>query len=256
MRVSNPLTSSARQAAVLREISGRPWALPQGRWLFAQTWEDVLFCHWRVPLSALGALVPRPLEIDTFEGSAWVGIIPFRLTGFRVRGLPAAPRLSSFPELNVRTYVTDGKRPGIFFISLDAARDWAVWGARRVYKLPYYRARMSMTKPDWIEFSSERVGAGPHPRKFSARYRPAGAPQELGPGTLEHFLTERYCLYTTDGVRVLRGDAHHVPWSIQPAEAEIGQNSMAPAPIELEGEPLLHYSSRQDALIWPLRAVG
>jgi uncharacterized protein len=235
---------------VQRETANRPWPLPRGRWLCAQTWEDVLFCHWRVSPSALRALVPPALEIDTFDGSAWVGVLPFRLTGFRLRGLPAVPHLSSFPELNVRTYVTAGGRPGILFISLDAARRWAVVGARRMYKLPYYRARMSMRKGDWIDFSSERIGEA---RRFRARYRPAGAALSHEPGTLEHFLTERYRLYTTDGSRVLCGDAHHAPWSIQPAEAEIEENMMAPSPIELGGDPLLYYSVRQDALIWPLR---
>jgi uncharacterized protein len=214
----------------------------------------VLFAHWPVPESALAPLLPPQLEIETFEGSAWVGIVPFRLTGFRLRGLPAAPRLSSFPELNVRTYVTLGGRPGIFFISLDAARDWAVAGARSLYKLPYYRARMSMTKREWIEFESERVRAGPERRRFRARYRPAGAPLRIEAGTLEHFLTERYCLYTSNGSRILRGDAHHVPWSIQPAEAEIEENTIAPFELPPE-EPLLHYAMRQDALIWPLAAL-
>ena len=255
MRLSNPLEAGARQAAVLRQPGRRPWPLPPGRWIFAQTWEDVLFCHWRVSRSALRAFVPPSLEIETFDGSAWVGVIPFRLTGFRVRGLLALPRLSTFPELNVRTYVTDGERSGILFISLDAARTWAVVAARRVYKLPYFRARMSMTTRDSIEFSSERIRAGPHPRRFHARYRPGAALRVLEPGTLEHFLIERYCLYTTDGSRILRGDAHHRPWSIQRAEVEIEQNTMAPAPIALQAEPLFHYSVRQDALIWPLLAL-
>lgn len=255
MHASNPLATGARQAAVLGKTDGRPWPLPPGRWLFAQTWEDVLFCHWRVPLSVVRELVPRPLEVETFDGSAWVGVLPFRLTGFRVRGLLAVPRLSSFPELNVRTYVTANGRPGIFFVSLDAGRRWAVSGARRVYKLPYYRARMSITRRDWIEFSSERVGAGAQPRSFRARYRPAGPAYAPGPGKLEHFLTERYRLYTIAGSRLLCGEAHHIPWSIQAAEAEIEENTIVPAPIELEGEPLLHYSRRQDALIWPLAAL-
>ena len=250
MRPYNPLGAGARQAAVLAETGNRPWPVPSHRWFFAQTWEDVLFCHWRVPPSSVRALVPPSLEIDTFDGSAWIGVLPFRLTGFRVRGLPAAPRLSSFPELNVRTYVTAGGRPGIFFVSLDAARRWAVIGARRLYRLPYYLARMSMRKGDWIEFSSERVGEA---RTFRARYRPTGPHSRPRAGTLEHFLTERYRLYTTDAARLLCGDAHHVPWSIQAAEAEIEENTIVPAEIELRGEPLLHYSVRQDALIWPLR---
>ena len=196
--------------------------------------------------------MPPRLEIDEFDGSAWIGVLPFRLTGFRLRGLVAASRLSSFPELNVRTYVTAGGKPGILFISLDAARRWAVVGARRLYGLPYYDARMSMTKGDWIDFSSERVSGR---RRFRARYRPAGPAAEVEPGSLEHFLTERYRLYTSHRSRIFCGEAHHIPWSIQPAEAEIEQNTMVPASIPLEGEPLLHYAARQDALIWPLRRI-
>jgi uncharacterized protein len=233
-------------------VAGRPWPLPEGRWVFAQTWEDVLFCHWRVPAAALRGVVPPRLQIDEFDGSAWIAILPFRLTGFRLRGLPAAPRLSSFPELNVRTYVRAGDRPGILFLSLDAARRWAVVGARRLYKLPYHEARMSIKRGEWVDFSSERVGGR---RRLRARYRPAGPPLSLEPGSLEYFLTERYRLYTSHRSGIYCSDAHHVPWSIRHAEAEITANTMVPRSIPLEGEPLLHYSPRQDALIWPLRRL-
>jgi uncharacterized protein YqjF (DUF2071 family) len=178
------------------------------------------------------------------------------LTGFRVRGLPALPVLSTFPELNVRTYVTARGKPGIYFLSLDAGRDWAVASARRFYKLPYFRARMAMRGRAAIEFSSERVSDAGPPRSFVARYRPAGEPFVAAPGTLEHFLTERYCLYTADEGRVLRAEAHHLPWWIQPAEAEIDENTMVAAPVELpQQKPLLHFSLRQDVLVWPLHPV-
>jgi uncharacterized protein len=201
--------------------------------------------------------VPPGLEIDTFDGNAWLGILPFRLTGFRLRGLPAVPALSTFPELNVRTYVTAGGKPGIYFLSLDAGREWAVTAARRFYKLPYFRARMAMRGRAAIEFSSERASEGGQPpRSFVARYRPAGEPFVAATGTLEYFLTERYCLYTADRDRILRAEAHHLPWWIQPAEAEIDENTMVPPPVELPPqEPLLHYSLRQDVLVWPLHPV-
>ena len=234
--------------------SHRPWPLPSGQWLLAQTWEDVLLAHWPVARSQLAALVPRGLEIDTFEGSAWLGILPFRLTGFRLRGVPPVPVFSTFPELNVRTYVTAGGKPGIYFLSLDAGRDWAVAAARRFYKLPYYRARMVMRGRASIDFLSERVEDASYPRSFHARYRPVGEPFEAAPGTLEYFFAERYCLYTADKGRVLRAEAHHLPWSLRLAEADLNDNTMVPAPVELPpGEPLLHYSLRQDALVWPLR---
>jgi uncharacterized protein len=114
---------------------------------------------------------------------------------------------------------------------------------------------MSMTKRDWIEFASERIRAGQEPRAIRVRYRPAGAPLRPEPGTLEHFLIERYCLYTSDGSSILRGDAHHIPWAIQPAEAEIEENTIAPVELPPE-QPLLHYAARQDALIWPLQKAG
>jgi uncharacterized protein len=225
------------------------------RWLLGQTWEDLLFAHWPVAPSALAPLVPPGLEIDTFDGDAWLGILPFRLTGFRLRGLPAVPRFSTFPELNVRTYVTAGGKPGIYFLSLDAGREWAVTAARRFYKLPYFRARMAMRGRAAIEFSSERASDGGQPqRSFQARYRPDGEPFLAAPGTLEYFLTERYCLYTADGGRILRAEAHHLPWWIQPAQAELDENTMVPSPLELPSQgPLLHYSLRQDVLVWPLQ---
>jgi uncharacterized protein YqjF (DUF2071 family) len=164
------------------------------------------------------------------------------------------PVFSTFPELNVRTYVTAGGKPGIYFLSLDAGRDWAVAAARRFYKLPYYRARMVMRGRAAIDFLSERVEDASSPRGFHARYRPVGEPFEAAPGTLEYFFAERYCLYTVDKGRVLRAEAHHLPWSIRLAEAELDENTMVPAPVVLPAEePLLHYTLRQDALVWPLR---
>jgi uncharacterized protein len=166
------------------------------------------------------------------------------------------PVLSTFPELNVRTYVTAEGKPGIYFLSLDAGREWAVASARRFYKLPYFRARMVMRGRAAIQFSSERISdAGPS-RSFVARYRPAGEPFVAAPGTLEYFLTERYCLYAADGGRILRAEAHHLPWWIQPAQAEIDENTMVPPPAKLPSQqPLLHYSLRQDVLVWPLRRI-
>jgi uncharacterized protein len=237
----------------LRATGHRPWPLPDDSWRLAQTWEDLLAAHWPVSASALGALLPAGLEPDTFEGDAWLGILPFRLTGFRLKGLPPLPVLSMFPELNVRTYVTVRGKPGIFFLSLDAGRDWAVAAARRFYKLPYFRARMLIRGRAWIDFWSERVGDTARPRRFRARYRPVGEPFRAAAGTLEYFLMERYCLYTADKGHVLRAEAHHLPWLLRRAEAEIEENTMAPAAVALAGEPLLHFATRQDALVWPLR---
>jgi uncharacterized protein YqjF (DUF2071 family) len=191
-------------------------------------------------------LLPEDLELETRDGSAWLGITPFRITGLRLRGLLPIPRLSAFLELNVRTYVTHGGKPGIWFFSLDAESAFFVEAARRLYRLPYHHARMSRRlSGDRVEYESERDGA-----RFDGSYRPVGpvAPPERG--SLEYFLTERYCLYTEHEGQLHRAEIHHPPWPLHTAEVEVRANTVAP--VELEGEPLAHYSERQDVVVWPL----
>jgi uncharacterized protein len=220
----------------------------------AQTWEDLLFAHWRAPADALRALLPGSLELDVYEDEAWITITPFRLTGLRPRGLPPLPVVSSFLELNTRTYVTDGQKPGIWFFSLDASSELAVLAARYGYKLPYYRAVM---RAEWsggdLTYECRRRDSKGAPAAFHASYRADGDVLDADPRSLAHFLTERYCLYTVDDGRLKRGEIHHPPWPLQPATAEIEENTMPPAGIEpADEDPLLHFSARQDVLIWPL----
>jgi uncharacterized protein YqjF (DUF2071 family) len=255
--VAELLSTPARQAAVVGETGHRLWPLPDGRWIMAQTWDDLLFAHWRVPASALRKLVPSGLELDEFDGSGWLGITPFVITGFRLRGTFPAPWLSTFPEINVRTYVTADDKPGIWFFSLDTSSRLAVEAARRTYRLPYYRARMSVTRSgDWIEYSSNRAETSTQPFVFRGRYRPAGEADPPDSGSLAHFLTERYCLYAAEGEALFRAEIHHPPWPLQPAEARIELNTMPPEPVSLpEDEPLLHFSARQDVVIWALEPL-
>jgi uncharacterized protein YqjF (DUF2071 family) len=248
----------ARQTAALEQVAHRPWPLPEGRWLMGQTWHDLMFAHWRVPDSALRALVPPELTVETYDGDAWLGITPFHITGTRLHGTLPVPGLSAFPELNVRTYVTDGEKPGIWFFSLDAGSAAAVAGARRFYRLPYFRARMSARRRrNGIDYTSVRTEPGAFPRTLRTRYRATGATFTAKPGSLEYFLAERYCLYTLDRGRLYRAEIHHGPWPLQPAEATIDENTMAPRPIELPPDgPLTHFAVRQDVVIWPLQALG
>jgi uncharacterized protein len=222
-----------------------------------QTWDDLLFAHWRVPEETLRPLVPAALELETRDGTAWLGVTPFSLTGLRLRGTLPLPVVSDFLEANVRTYVTFGGKPGIWFFSLDASSALAVQAARRMYRLPYFRARMSMQRRgEWIEYSSSRREAAARPFVWEGRYRAEGPPSPPAPRSLEYFLTERYCLYVVDGDDVFRADIHHMPWRLQAARAEIELNTMPPDGIEPADEPLLHYSARQDVLIWPLERAG
>jgi uncharacterized protein YqjF (DUF2071 family) len=248
------LDAALRQARTLEQLEHRPWPAPGRGWVMGQTWEDLLFAHWRVPVEEVRPLVPHALEVDVHDGSAWLGITPFRLTGLRGRGTLPIPRVSRFLELNVRTYVTIGDRPGIWFFSLDASSRLAVEVARRTYRLPYFHARMSARRRgDWVAYECSRIEEGG--RVFSGRYRPEGAVFNARPGSLEWFLAERYCLYTTDERGSLaRAEIHHGLWPLQPAQAEIDLASISP--LELRGEQLLHFSRRQDVVIWPLERVA
>jgi uncharacterized protein YqjF (DUF2071 family) len=244
---------------ILDVVSHRPWPMPESRWLMTQSWHDLLFAHWPVDHMELRALVPAALPLDLFDGQAWVGVVPFHMTNVVPRGVPALPGVSAFPELNVRTYVRVQDKPGVYFFSLDATSALAVKTARTLFGLPYFTAEMEVgTEGDWVLYRSHRPpsshvdGSGQAPRseraEFVARYRPIGSAYAPVPGTLDHFLTERYCLYTASGAPVRRLEIHHPPWPLQAAEAIIERNTMAAAcGIRVPAmAPLLHFAKRQD----------
>ncbi len=224
-----------------------------------QSWRELLFIHWPVATQVLRPLIPAALTLDTFEGEAWLGIVPFQMRDVSPRGVPELPWLSQSPELNVRTYVTVQGIPGVYFFSLDAANPFFVMVARMLFSLPYFHAKMSVVQQEnMIVYNSKRTHANTPPAQFRARYRPTGPAACSTPGSLPYWLTERYCLYTLNRRGdVYRLDIHHGPWSLQPAELEVTHNTMAQAHgICLpDTPPLLHYSQRQDMLAWWPRRV-
>lgn len=243
----------------------RPRLLPSGLWTIAQRWNDLLFAHWRVPAAQVEALLPAGLHVDTFDGSAWIGVVPFWMDRIRVRGLPSIPGARTFPEINLRTYVRDPRTgtPGVYFFSLDGASLLAVLTARSVYRLPYYWARMHIQEqPDQsFEFASSRRFAT-RPVVFRARYRGLGPTRKLAQvraGSLEYFLTERYCLFTYNSAgELLRANVQHVPWPLEEAQAEIEQNDL-PAAFGFSvanQEPILYYSRRLAVYLWPPELVA
>lgn len=232
----------------------RPWPLPRGPWAMFMRWHDLLLAHWPVPAAQLQALVPAPLEIDTWQGEAWLGIVPFRMTAVGPRCAPSLPGMAEFAEINLRTYVTLGGKPGVWFFSLDASSRSAVRAARWVLKLPYYHADLNLQADadGGIEYDCTRTHRGAPPAGFSAQYRPVGPVEQLLPGTLEHWFIERYCMYLAKGGGLWRLDIHHDPWPAQVAEAQITRNTLArPLGIELAPNPArLHFARRLDAFAW------
>lgn len=221
-------------------------------------WHDLLFMHWPVPASSLRPLIPDGLHLDQYEKEAWLGIVPFYMTGVRPRFVPPVPGLSAFAESNVRTYVTAGDRPGVWFFSLDAESKLAVRAARWGFHLPYFDASMHVQRGDEVRYDSRRTHRGAPPASLRLRYRSTGPTYHSRPGTLDHFLTHRLCLYAADRKGgIYRGDIRHARWPLRPAEAEIEVNQMTKQiDVELpDTEPLLHFAKRLDVVaerIWPV----
>jgi uncharacterized protein YqjF (DUF2071 family) len=219
-----------------------------------QRWHDLLFAHWRCSPDQLRRLIPSPLEIETFDGSAWIGVVPFYMSGVRMRLAPPIPTAHAVPELNVRTYVTMDGRPGVWFFSLDCASILAVIGARVGIHLPYFRAAMRMTRQadGTIGYHSRRWPIAGAAARFDATYRGIGSAAPAAAGSLAHFLTERYCLYAAGGKRIWRADIYHPRWSLQAADAAFERNSMMSAlgVAPSESGALLHFARFQDVRVW------
>jgi uncharacterized protein YqjF (DUF2071 family) len=221
-----------------------------------QSWLDLLFAHWPVPAAALRPLVPPSLSIQEHDGTSWVGVVPFRMEGVMTRGLPDVAGISAFAELNLRLYVERDGKPGVWFISLDAANSLAVWAARRLFHLPYFRADMSV-REEAGRIRYDSVRRSPAARiAFRGTYGPTS--EVIEPSSLERFLTERYCLYArAPSGALLRAEIHHAPWPLQRASAEIEENTIGDAQgIPLVGAPpLLHFARRLDVVVWPIERV-
>jgi uncharacterized protein YqjF (DUF2071 family) len=242
------------------DTAHRPWPLPASPWILRMQWYDLLFMHWPIPVAAIRDYVPPALNIDTYDGSAWIGVVPFRMADVAPRFLPAVPWLSAFAELNVRTYVTVEGKPGVWFFSLDAANPLAVRVARRVFHLPYYDAGMSSEQiGTLVHNTSIRTHRGAPAAAFRGQFLPIGPVYHSDPGTIDHWLTERYCLYAANRRgQVWRSDIHHQRWPLQPAEAEVEVNTMTnqlgiPLP---DLKPLLHFARHLDVVAWNLQPAA
>lgn len=242
---------------ILADTSHRPWQVPQQPWVMAQSWQKLLFAHWALPIEMVRPMIPSPLELEQFDGMAYVGVVPFLMNHVHGRFSPPIPTTYRFPELNVRTYVTYQGKRGVWFFSLEADSPLAVRVARLGFHLPYFDADMSITQHQkgWIQYDSRRTHRGSTSADFMARYRPTSDVYLSETDSLDEWLTERYCLYSMDRQdNLYRGEIHHEKWRLQHAEAEITVNTMGRASELLfpDEPPILHYIENIDVLAWYL----
>jgi uncharacterized protein len=248
---------------------------PAGAPIMRQNWGRLLFMHWPIDAELLRPLIPSKLSIDTFDGSAWIGVVPFTMWGIRASFLPAVPGTSAFHELNVRTYVHFNGVPGVWFFSLDAANKLAVWGARTFYHLPYFNAEMDLRRDgNKVEYSSSRTdvltyndlfgsdgnphsNGNPPPARLRAIWTIGDPVPQAASDSLNFFLTERYCLYSFHHNRLYRSRIFHEPWPLREARLNSYESTMVeslglPSP---SGEPVLGYAEAIGVDIWPLKRV-
>lgn len=244
---------------LLNDIIHRPYPLPSKNWIMRQTWKNVLFLHWPIPLEKLRPHIPTSLQIDTYKGTAWLGIILFVLEGIYPFGLSSISLTPKFPEINVRTYVTYNGKPGIYFLSIDVDNWASLKIAKHWYHLPYHSAHISFQKEgESFHCHSVRRENRNDPLSFHCKYASVSdvyAPKE---GTLDHWLTERYCFYSSNnGVSIYCGEIHHQPWPLQKAKIELVNHTLfTPFHFDLpEEKPVIHFSPGVDSLMWNIKKI-
>ncbi len=241
--------------------------------IMRMSWLDLCFMHWAVDPQLLRPTLPKGLELDTRDGQAWLGVVPFRMENVAPRFVPNIPSISAFPELNLRTYVKLGGVSGVWFYSLDAAQPLAVRVARALFHLPYFDAKMWIDQANIDQanidqanidqenidqesvvnrYASQRIHKGAPAGEFIGAYRPTSSVFEAKAGSLEDWLTNRLYLFSADKKgKIYRGKVAHAPWPLQWAEAEIKVNTLAdPLGMQLVGQPHLLYARRLDVVAW------
>jgi uncharacterized protein len=267
-------TQFVTAGSLLYSVEHRPWLPPDAPWLLSQSWNDVLFAHFAVDPPALRRLVPDALTLEIYDGAAWLTISPFCTSHVRPSGVPALPMLSFFPQVMVRTCVSmedkpGDDKPGLFYFSVDAANLSAVWFARVFFRMPYWHSAIQVSgatiqarnsAENTIRFRSRRLHgpAALHgPAGFDVAYSPEGEAERARRGSLDEFLTERYCAYSWNRRKLYRTEVHHQPWPLQRIGVEIRANSLAdPLGLALPVKPdLCHFSRCNKLLTWAPESI-
>jgi len=235
------------------DTTHRPWPLPFMPWVMRQSWNNALFIHYPIAINKLRQLVPEQLQLDTYDGWGWISIVPFKMEKVGIRAIPFS---ITFPELNIRTYVTIDNKPGVYFFSLDATNLPVVFLSNMFINLPYLHSQMTIHHDgDYTSFSCIRKSSD---ESIACLYHPISEPFTASKGTFDYWVTERYCFYTVNSAgKVNRCNILHKPWPLQHAEAEIRHNSLfSSKSLQFEAiTPILHYSKGVDVRVWPLERV-
>lgn len=238
------------------ETKRRPFPLPERPWVMTQTWHHLLFCHWPIEKEVIQELLPPELELDTYRGKAWLGVVPFKVKNMRMRGLPRVPYLHTVLQVNIRTYVTYKGISGIYFLTIDANKRLAVWGARIGALLPYRKASIRMTtRKDGIHFQSVSRELNQDKEKLDILYHPVSNAYTPSLNSLENWLFERYCFFVVHHKKVYRGDIHHDRWQVKRADVKINHLPTNFIFSSIQNEPLCHYTRKKQAFAWILKRI-
>jgi hypothetical protein len=255
-------TQFVTAGSLLYSVEHRPWLPPNSQWLISQSWNDLLFAHFAIDPPTLRRLVPDALTLDLYDGVAWLTVSPCCTSHLRPSGIPPLPGFSFFPQVNLRTYVTLQGKPGVLYFSVDAANLSVVWFARTFFRMQFWHAAIQISgatiqarpsQDQSIYFRSSRLNSrATQPSKLDVVYAPEGNPWRARRGSLDEFLTERYCVYSWNRRTYYRTEVHHQPWPLQRASVEIRANSIANSlGLALPAKPdLCHFSRSLKMLAW------
>ena len=248
----NPNMAQSANHPALKELRHRPWPLPKKRPLLSQVWQNLLFIHWEVSLKQVQAAVPKTLEIDTYDGKAWIAIVPFDMKKVTLNGIPPISALSDFPEINVRTYVKHKGKPGVWFFSLDVPSKIAVWIAQRFFHLPYRYAHIEVIERDNAIYYQHKMGKS----AFTAHYKPIRV-APVSETSFETWATERYCLYCKSKKgHLYRTEVQHQKWPLQQAEIDIQTNTLLDTWDLGLRHPSVLFSKHLDVLAYAPERLG
>ena len=252
------LSTDQLAAAVIQRNQSRSIPVPDRSWASYQSWDNLLTCHWPVDVAVLRPKVPAELEIDTYDGQAWIALIPMFMGTIRLRDLGGIPTESHFPELNFRTYVRYGGRSGVYFFHVYASALLVDLGARMFFHTPYAPAIVDFNQASDGGFTFKSHRLLPPQQTFEAEYRPKGTPSPAPPGSLLEFQAERYSGFAkTETGAIVRGDLIHDPWLLQEVDFEVQQNTVLQAAgFDLPMSPAMaHYAPGVDVVLWTFEDV-